>query len=105
MEYVCQSQNKLIKSVDRTGLAVTIAGRRTIRYGIQYCYIYSSFKVDPGLWIRIRMDPRSFSLLDPDPHSVIQYANPESGGKNLREKKEKMQGKWKKIVILLLNIN
>ena len=21
----------------------------------------------PGLWIRIRMDPHSFSLLDPDP--------------------------------------
>ena len=60
---------------------------------------------EAGLWIRIRMDPRSFSLLDPDPHSVIQYANPESGGKNLREKIEKMQGKWKKIVILLLNIN
>ena len=54
---------------------------------------------EAGLWIRIRMDPRSFSLLDPDPHSVIQYANPESGGEKLREKIEKMQGKWKKIVI------
>ena len=26
----------------------------------------------PGLWIRIRirMDPHSFSLMDPDPHSI-----------------------------------
>ena len=23
-----------------------------------------------GLWIRIRMDPHSFSLMDPDPHSI-----------------------------------
>ena len=24
----------------------------------------------PGLWIRSWMDPHSFSLLDPDPHSI-----------------------------------
>ena len=37
-----------------------------------------------GLWIRIR----------------IQYADPDPGGKNLREKTEILQGKWKKMVIL-----
>ena len=25
---------------------------------------------DPGLWIRIRMDPHSFYLLDPDPQKI-----------------------------------
>ena len=40
----------------------------------------------PELWIRIRMDPHSFSLLDPDP-----------GGKNLREITEKMQRNWQKL--------
>ena len=38
----------------------------------------------PELWIRIRMDPHSFSLLDPDP-------DPDPGGKNCQIKTEKMQ--------------
>ena len=37
-------------------------------------------------WIRIR----------------IQYADLDSGGENLREKTEKMKGKWKKIVIVII---
>ena len=42
-----------------------------------------------GLWIPIRMDPHSFSLF----------------GKILGKKTEKMQGKLKKIVILLQKIH
>ena len=43
----------------------------------------------PGLLIRIRMDPHSFSLLDPDP-----------GGKNLREKTR--MNAWTFVVIVIL---
>ena len=43
----------------------------------------------PELWIRIRMDPHSFSLLDPDP-----------GGKNLREITEKNARKLVEIVFI-----
>ena len=48
-------------------------------------------QLKPGLWIRIRMDPHSFSLLAPDP---------DSGGKILR-KKLKNARKLEVIVILL----
>ena len=37
--------------------------------------------------------------MDPDPHS-FSLLGPDPGGENLREKTEKIQGKWKKIVIL-----
>ena len=44
--------------------------------------------------------------MDPDPHifSLLDL-DPDPGGENLREKTEKMQGKLKKIVILLQIIN
>ena len=48
-------------------------------------------QLKPGLWIRIRMDPHSFSLLAPDP---------DSGGKILR-KNRKNARKLEVIVILL----
>ena len=41
---------------------------------------FKLFKIS-GLWIRICMNPHSFSFLDPDP-----------GGKMLRKKRKKMQG-------------
>ena len=39
------------------------------------------------------VDPHSFSILDPDPHSICRSGSG-PGGKNLREKTEKMQGSW-----------
>ena len=35
----------------------------------------------PGLWIRIRMDPYSLSLLDPDPHSICRSGSKFEGKK------------------------
>ena len=54
--------------------------------------VYELFFFESGLWIRNRMNPHPFSLLDPDP---------DPGGENLKKKNRKMQGKWEKIVILL----
>ena len=50
---------------------------------------FTCIMVNSGLWIRIRMDSHSFSLLDPDPHSICG-----SGSRrvNLSTKTEKMQG-------------
>ena len=47
----------------------------------------------PGLWI-----PFNFNSWI---RIRIKYVNPDPGGENLRERKEKLQGKKKKIVILL----
>ena len=46
---------------------------------VNYSYIKD---LKTGLWIRIRMDPHSFSLLDPDPHLIYADPDPNPGGKN-----------------------
>ena len=58
-------------------------------------FMFFSYR-KPGLWIRIRMDPHSFSLLDPDPHSICGSG---SRGKILREKKKKISSN---VIVILL---
>ena len=59
----------------------------------KFVFVFISTYIE--LWIRIRIHFRSWIRI------CIQYADRDPGEVNLMEKTEKMQGKWKKIVILL----
>ena len=61
---------------------------------------------EAGLWIRIRMDPRSFSLLDPDPHIECRSRSRRGKfvGKN-RKNARKMEENCNFITKYLLNVD
>ena len=64
-----------------------------------------SGKLDPQQWRKGQQTIKRTSkpLFTHKTNIKPRAVDPDPGGENLREKTEKMQGKWKKIVILLKN--